>query len=304
MALPPGYDRTPRVYAGTIGNVIWSEDGGASWSDGGTGISPGAAVFSLAFSPSFVDDRMFFAGASDGHLVRSTDAGLTWHAVDFDLCSAGWPIYAIVLSPSYVQDHCLYVGTYGNGLYMSTDGAETWTAANEGLTNTRIRTLAFVEDNQGHPILLAGTDKGLFASINGARSWQRRWINELETASVSAHVNTIIADLSSATVPTTYIGLASHGVYRSTDGEVTWFRVGVSPPATGGEWTVGTLALSPRDPQVLYSGAPRSGFFTSNGGMEWIPISIPQSVGGLVILPDQQETMLVTDELRLQEEPY
>lgn len=306
LALPPDYDRTPRVYAGTIGNAIWSEDGGASWSNGGTGISPGAAVFSLAFSPSFADDRTLFAGTSDGRLFRSMDAGLTWQAADLELYSDGWPIYAIVLSPSYAQDHSLYVGTYGNGLYMSTDGGETWTAANEGLTNPRIRALALVEDNQGHSILFAGTDKGLFASMNGARSWERRWINELETTSVSAHVNTIIADLSSATVPTIYIGLASHGVYRSTDGGEKWFRLGVSPRATGGEWTVGTLAISPRDPQVLYSGAARSGLcISSDGGMEWwIPISIPQSVDELVVLPDRQETALVVDELRLQQESY
>jgi len=69
---------------------------------------------------------------------------------------------------------------------------------------------------------------------------------------------------------TLYAGLESGGVYRSSDrgGHWTMASSGLTGPGQGGT-TVRSLAVDPRDSQVVYAGTLDGVFKSSNGGTVW-----------------------------------
>jgi photosystem II stability/assembly factor-like uncharacterized protein len=306
LALPPDFAKNPRIYASTTGGVIWSDDAGDTWPVSTLGLPPVESVTALVLSPAFAQDQTLFAGTDGGRLFKSTDGGRVWQSVRGGFESDGWPIYAIALSPTYVQDQTLYVGTYGNGLWRSTDGGHTWTAANSGLTNQRIRSLTYIRQEDAMPVLYTGTDKGLFTLTDGAKNWQRLEIDGI----ADPHVNTIVAVPAETESPTIYVGLATEGIYKSTDNGNTWVSLAKSPQAVGG--TVMALAVSPQDPQKLYKGARRTGFAISDdGGENWLatPLGVEspqyfQNVLAIVALPGAQEIVIVALQPQWVWEPY
>ena len=68
----------------------------------------------------------------------------------------------------------LFVGTLGVGIFRSTDGGDTWVPASEGLRVSSYNRLSSIRAlTQKGNTLYAGTDGGLFYSINGGDSWQQ-----------------------------------------------------------------------------------------------------------------------------------
>ncbi len=135
-------------------------------------------IFTLAES-SF-DENIIWAGTDDGNLQYTTDGGKTWTNVAANYAAAGIPAQTWVSSiePSKFDKNTVYA-TFDNHMYgdmktyigKSTDMGKTW----KRITSTEFTGFAhkIKEDLVNKELLFAGTEMGLFASLDGGTNWFR-----------------------------------------------------------------------------------------------------------------------------------
>ena len=120
--------------------------------------------------------------------------------------------------------------------------------------------------------LYAGTERGVFKSVDGGASWA------FSSAGLPpTRVQTIAID--PVTTSTLYVGtltpngVTSVGLFKSTDSGATWtdINVGIFDPVTGaGPLDFESIAIDPHNPSILIAGSLFSELFRSaNGGVTW-----------------------------------
>jgi photosystem II stability/assembly factor-like uncharacterized protein len=154
------------VYAAAAdGQVLRSADRGASWARAGVIAAAGGHIRSLVVSPG--DPGLLYAGAPGG-FFRSTDGGATLTAL-----ALPGPLAAAAIDP--VTPRTLYAAIApGQGpiLLKSTDGGASWRAAARRLPLGAAATALGVDPASPSTVYLA-TDRGVFVTRNGGRSWTR-----------------------------------------------------------------------------------------------------------------------------------
>ena len=226
------------VYAGKIGQVGKSTDGGGSWTSKG-------AFFCLAVSSIRIDPAepsTLYAsgsltslwcatqpGACDSY--RSLDDGETWTcmqdrprvlAID-PFTSAAYALSSHALAPS--------------DLYRSTDRGDTWTLIHAGLGATLLAASPVTPET-----LWALRPDEAGRSTDGGETWNFHPSQGLDVEGVSRLVPDPVDPLRLYAV--------SHDVFRSDDGGQTWEPVG---PGLEG-LTLTDLVIDPADPSILYAG--------------------------------------------------
>ncbi|HVS77086.1 MAG TPA: hypothetical protein VHE11_09135 [Steroidobacteraceae bacterium] len=219
----------------------------------------GGRVVAVAGVPSQRD--LFYMGAVDGGVWKSTDYGVTWtNITDHRLPGASDSIGAIAVAPS--DPKVIYVGTgesdirgdviTGDGIFRSDDAGKHWRAA--GLADTH--TISAIVVDPHDPDVVYASSMGHVFKSNGER-----------------------------------------GVFKSTDGGKSWKKILYVDDSTGAI----DLVMDPRDPEVLYAamwqayrtpwkledGGPGSGIYkSSDGGAHWTEISrnsgFPQGILGRI----------------------
>jgi photosystem II stability/assembly factor-like uncharacterized protein len=254
-------------------------------------------ITALAIDPN--SPATIYAGTSVG-IYKTTDGGSTWAAASSGL--SGLNIHGVALSSSG-----LFALT-ARALFRSTDGAATWRSVLT--TNASFRAFAVfsstVYASTARCVLVgfdcSWTDGALYRSINGGATWS--------VAGLSGDVVTAIAidPISASTVFAGVEGAVNRGVYKSTDGGVSFassssglkgsyvFEIRVSKilPSTvyakletgvrrstdgGASWASANdglpygsiaLALDPTSSTTLYAGTDNAGVFkTTDGGDHW-----------------------------------
>jgi photosystem II stability/assembly factor-like uncharacterized protein len=150
------------------------------------GVSAWPTLFSIAESPR--RRGVLYAGSDDGLVHVTRDDGKTWtHITDR---FPGLPKRTVVprLVPSNAVDGRVYASfdghesdDYGVYLYVSEDFGSSWTRIGDIPAGHVIRTVA--EDLRSSDVLYAGTELGLFASIDRGRHWTR-WRANLPTVPI------------------------------------------------------------------------------------------------------------------------
>ena len=92
------------LYAGTVGGVFKSTNGGGSWTAINTGLT-NTEVQALAIDPSA--PGTLYAGTYGGGVFKSTDAGVSWTAMNAGLATPN--VTALAIDPSLPTK--LYAGT-------------------------------------------------------------------------------------------------------------------------------------------------------------------------------------------------
>jgi len=152
------------------------ESGGLS--EDNTSAENHCTIFTIAESP--LDENLVWVGTDDGNLQVVTDGSKSWTNLSKNYEAAGIPPQAWVSSiePSRFDRNTVYA-TFDNHMYgdmntylaKSTDLGKTW---------TRIKSDEFTgfahkikEDLVNKNLLFLGTERGLFASVDGGETWFR-----------------------------------------------------------------------------------------------------------------------------------
>jgi len=279
------------VYAGSdVGGFYISYDRGKTWKVRNEGLND-YYVQCIAVHPNNSDIIIL---GNRGGIFKSVDAGRTWKwkRSGFPLPSGSRysaPINSLAYDPK--NPSVIYAGIgylrgekYGEGkIYKSIDGGEHW-----GLCTTpgSLHPEAIVGDlkvSMDGTYILAVSNKGIYRSTDKGTSW-------IEANKGLPHLHCLKADISRSNPLVCYLTLKTTaqdkepwngGVYKSTDGGVTWSpfsstlpqRVKESGQSNKFSSMYEAVAIHPQNPSIVYLGADSwvtNGVYkTINGGATW-----------------------------------
>lgn len=166
----------------------------------------------------------------------------------------------------------LYVATVDGTRTLRRAADGTWPVSAQALAGEHIAALH--HDAATGTLLAARIPGGVLRSIDGGASWQDSSAEVGEPATYS------LRGFVAGGATTLYLGTQPVGLYRSDDGGASWTDVAAVRTAPMHErWQfpspehdphLKTLAVDPRDPQVIYAGVEQGGLLKSvDGGASW-----------------------------------
>jgi photosystem II stability/assembly factor-like uncharacterized protein len=238
--------------------------------------------------------NVFYVGAVNGGVWKTTDYGHTWHPI-FDEQPTG-SIGAISIAQS--NPDVVYVGSgeglqrpdlsVGDGVYRSDDGGRTWThlGLRDGQQIPQIAVDPRSPDRLfvavlGHPYG-PNDERGLFRSVDGGRTFQKVLYRDPDTGAVDvvldpSNPDTVYAALWEARQGPWENGAFSgpgSGLYKSTDGGGTWRQLTAGLP-TFEAHSLGRIGIgiAPSRPNRLFltvDARQNGGLYRSDdGGESW-----------------------------------
>ncbi len=161
------------------------------------------------------------------------------------------------------------VGTVGQGIMRSSDRGDTWQriSVNQGMyQNPMVRVLANHPDQPD--VVFAGSDRGLFKSLDAGQSW-RRIVSPLSEYSVWA----IAIDPTDPYIMFSGTGTPSPvAMFRSDDGGENWERrdMEVVEECPIGNPQMTGIAIDPTNSKSVWAGIEVDGLrHSSDGGDTW-----------------------------------
>jgi photosystem II stability/assembly factor-like uncharacterized protein len=216
---------------------------------------------------------LFYIGAVNGGVWRTTDYGRTWQPI-FDDQPTG-SIGAIAVAPS--NPEVIYVGSgegmqrpdlsTGDGIYKSTDGGRTWShlGLRDGQQIPQIVVDPGDEDRVfvavlGHPYG-PNEERGIYRSTDGGASFQKLLYLDENTGAADvvldpknpATVYAVLWESRQAPWENGVFTGEGSGLFKSADGGHSWrpIRVGL-PTFADGLGRIG-VTVAPSDPRRLYA---------------------------------------------------
>ena len=125
---------------------------------------------------SLVDDKIIYAGTDDGLVQVTTNGGQSWTKID-NIPGAPQQTYINQIITSAHDKNVAYVainhhryGDFKPYLFKTMNAGKTWTAIQNNLP-ARGTVYCVAEDHKNANLLFAGTEFGVFFSIDGGISW-------------------------------------------------------------------------------------------------------------------------------------
>ncbi len=202
------------VASSDIGDLVWSSDGGASWTNATKSPADGIRV-SIAAVSVLPNGRAFAAGrdSSGPHrFLRSDDAGHTWREIAHPLVD--------VQAIAFADLELGFAGGDQDRIARTADGGQSWQSASLGGVlggDMRVGDFAFTSQATFASSYGAGGKGAVFRSIDGGQSWQL----SNQGLPTSRHYSSI-------SFPHDPIGFVCGGgsgtkwLYRTVDGGATW----------------------------------------------------------------------------------
>jgi hypothetical protein len=226
-----------------------------------TGEEHYSVIYAIEESP--VQAGVIWSGANDGPVYVTRDNGRTWKNVTPKDMPPEGRIQNIDASAhkagrAYFAGYRTLLGDFRPFIYKTEDFGETWTLLTTGTNGipADFPTRAIKEDPEREGLLYAGTEYGMFVSLDDGRTWQSFQRNLPVT-------------------PVTDIDVARGDVVLSTMGR--GFYVMDNPRALR-EWSAAVASADAHlfKPRDAYRGGPGSGFMGGFGGgtpdqPEWTP---------------------------------
>jgi photosystem II stability/assembly factor-like uncharacterized protein len=181
----------------------------------------------------------------------------------------GGDVRALTASPS--DSSLLFLGTSDGQLFRSSDGARTWQRLRPGLERRGLSIDHIVIDPRNPSTMYVGAwavardeQGGVFKSDDGGSKWKlldgTKGLSVRSLAMAPSDSNFLIAG-SANDDPNL------NGAFRSTDGGKKWERI--SPVGDKEIRNIESVAVDPRDTNVIYIGTWHLPWKTTNGGASW-----------------------------------
>jgi len=164
LAVAPG--RSDRMLVGTIAGELARSDSATSSAANTTWdvTKPRTGfVSSVTFDPTNVDIAYAtYAGFGGAHVWRSTDAGVTWTAIDGTGADSipDIPVHSLAVDPT--RPARLFLGT-DLGVFVSIDSGTTWQVENTGFANVLTEWITIGQGSRGPAI---------YAFTHGRGAWR------------------------------------------------------------------------------------------------------------------------------------
>jgi photosystem II stability/assembly factor-like uncharacterized protein len=140
-----------------------------------TGAETHATILTLAESP--VTPGIIWAGTDDGRVHVTRDHGRSWTDVGSNLPDPPRGLWISRVEPSRFQEGTAYASVDGHRsdrfdpwIFGTTDYGATWTQLTDGIPEGHA-IYVVREDPMNSNLLYAGSEFGVFFSINGGESW-------------------------------------------------------------------------------------------------------------------------------------
>lgn len=224
-------------------------------------------------------------GAKSNAANSSIFSGLHWRSIGPAVSGGRIPAVA----GSDLAPFLYYIGGADGGVFKTTNGGDSWTAVFADKPVASIGAIAIAPSNpncvwvgtgEGNPRDIVSYGDGVWKSTDGAKHWKHVGLDG------TSQITKILVDPTNSNVAlvgalgTPYADSPDRGVYRTTDGGVTWSRTLYAGPSTG----VSDLSWDPKHPSVIFagmwqyrrlpwniiSGGSHSALFRSrDGGIHW-----------------------------------
>ncbi len=259
----PGTPAT--VIAGIIGSLMRSTNGGTAFTPVYT--FSGSEPLRLSVSP-MNPDRMYMgrkSQGSNGSILRSLDAGLTWSVPANPYGTnindiAAWPsssfsneVWAVGADPSGTAEG---TSLTTRGAWQSTDLGVSWTE--KGRTHYNVRSVAIKDAG---PIVFIGTDATgkIFSSLDHGSTWS-------QTTNIGGAV-TSIRSLKIRSGSEVWAA-TNAGIHKSTNNGTNW-----TPMLSSGDIDILSFTIAPSDQNLMYATTAKTVWKTTNGGSSWSEVT-------------------------------
>ncbi|HVA34018.1 MAG TPA: hypothetical protein VNG31_07695, partial [Candidatus Baltobacteraceae bacterium] len=258
-----------------------------SWRNIGPAVAGGRTA---AVAGSNANPNLYYFGSAGGGVFKTTSGGLQWRDV--------WPhsavgaIGAVAIAPS--NDNVVWVGTgepnprndasYGDGVWLTRDGGSHWQW--RGLPRSYAISKILIDPRDPSRVLVGAlgnpfvdsADRGVYRTVDGGKTWQHTLY-----AGPQSGISDMAWDPHDPRVvyagvwqfrrkPWTFTsGGKTDGLYKSTDGGVTWHELKGGGLPNGLMGRIG-IAVAPSDPRRVYALIQsQSGllFRSDDGGSHW-----------------------------------
>ena len=256
--------------------------------------------------------NIYYVGAASGGVWKTIDGGVHWDPV-FDSQPVS-SIGALAIAPS--DPNIVWAGTgepwirshisVGEGIYKSTDAGKTWKLM--GLEKTG-RISRVVIDPKNPDIVLVGAlghaygpqqERGVFRTTDGGKTWERVLFTDEKSGCAHLEMDpnnpkVLFAGMWPLEIHTwgRESGGPGSGLFKSTDGGVTWKRLSGNGLPTRMTGKI-VPAIAPSNSKRIYAlietgdGVPLDGQETDrgklwrsdDGGENWKLVSYDRNLGG------------------------
>jgi photosystem II stability/assembly factor-like uncharacterized protein len=318
------------LLAGVDDGIYRSTDGGSTWARVLHGQGSTLGAYSFARDPF---STLTYYAATSNFVYKSVDDGRTWFTVNNGLAGLGSiSINQIIADPT--MKGRIYLASGDNGIYRSIDAGGSWQHLDNGPDHAYsllVQPLRAVPAGELTPdlraylakqdatarkaaksmkapkltpetaLLLAGTDSGVQASLDGGESWNDRTADANDSLKANALPYPALPDgtavyalLSFGRSAEILAGTYPGGVYRSQDLARSWR---VNGPGLPHDLAINAVATDPAHPGVVYYGTQGDGVERSQDGggtLDTINDGLPESaaVNDLLIQPARDDRLV------------
>src|SRR5688500_9596539 len=196
------------------------------------------------------------ARAAEGGADSSPEKLLDWEATG----PLGGDVRSLVIDPQDARR--LYFGTIDGQIYASADAGETWSRV-AGFNRPGLLIDNLIVDPRDSKVLYAAAHRhkeagGFFKTTDGGRTWRES--EQLKGDGVHALTQ-------SPKNPAIMLAGTNRGIWRSLTAGDRWELLDTK--ATPGLINVESLAVDPRDSNVIYAGTWYLPYKSTDGGETW-----------------------------------